>query len=817
MRLGSRSFLPTGRRKAVLGFGLAFVVGLAATLALGAGGMYAYDQQYAGRVLPGVRVGSVDLSGLDRDAAREQLLAAYASLEDGSLVLEGPDGDMSIPYSAFDRTLDVEPVLDAAMAVGRAASPVDRAVAQARTVIEGVTLEPTVRYDAGALNAALVADLTPLVVAPVDATLSGTDEGFSSTPARVGQTLSVAEVQASVEGRIGELELGPELRIKVASQPLEPRIDDTDAAAAIAAAERMVQDVEITIGDESWPIRARTIRTWIGFQATPEGTVAPTVDAEAASVTVRSIATKINREPKNATFLIGKSGAIVGVTASKDGRSVDQGATTAALMTLLEARGTGVAVAAMEPALTTLAPELNTEEAEKAAPRMVRISTWTTYYPISEKNGFAANITIPTSIIDGTVVAPGEWFDFWAAVGPVLQGWRRDPQRPHRADGRPRGRDLLVLDHAVQRRRPGRARDGEAREPLLLHRPLSAWPGRDRLEERGLNPVDELPQRHPVPDPDPRHQHPQRQQGLRALRPLQRAHRALGELQHPDRQGPQAGDHDHAADQRAQEGAAQADRVARGRPQRVGHADGPRRLRQRDPQRHVVLGLQADRRHHPGRDRRRDCQPHDDPTAVGDPRADTRTRADAGTRADSGAQPGTLAPRSLGRAGLESCQRRQRVRQGPGSRAGGSDTPASADRRVACRSAPRPARGSSGWERDRRGAAAALASFDATGVHGRVASAYRRTVRAGLAALDGNTPDALTGFRGALAEWRDLGCVWRLALTAIVMATVLEPDLPEVRSAADEARGILARLGARPFLERLDELMAHPSLETSQA
>jgi hypothetical protein len=49
------------------------------------------------------------------------------------------------------------------------------------------------------------------------------------------------------------------------------------------------------------------------------------------------------------------------------------------------------------------------------------------------------------------------------------------------------------------------------------------------------------------------------------------------------------------------------------------------------------------------------------------------------------------------------------------------------------------------------------------------------------------------------------------------MATVLDADLPEVRSAADEAREILARLGARPFLERLDELMAHPSLATSQA
>ncbi len=419
MRLGSRSFLPTGRRKAVAGFGLAFVIGLGATLAIGAGGMYAYDQQYVGRILPGVHVGSVDLSGLDRDEARQQLLAAHAALGEGSLVLEAPGAEITIAYADLDRGLDVEPLLDAAMAVGRAPSPVDRAVAQARTAIEGVALEPAVRYDAAALNAAIVKAVTPLVVAPVDATLASSEEGFTSTPASPGQTLSVADIQAAVATQIENLDLGPELRVEVVARPLAPRIDDADAAAAIAAAERMAQDVEVTIGDEAWPIRANTIGAWISFRETPDGGVAPAIDTEAASTTIRSIAKKIDREPKNATFLVGKSGAIVGVTASNDGRAVDQEATTAGLISLLEARAAGTVSATLEPTLAAIAPELTTEEAEKAAPRMVRISTWTTYYPISEKNGFAVNITIPTSIIDGTVVAPGEWFDFWKAVGPV--------------------------------------------------------------------------------------------------------------------------------------------------------------------------------------------------------------------------------------------------------------------------------------------------------------------------------------------------------------------------------------------------------------
>ena len=44
---------------------MAFFAGLIAATALGAGALYAYDQQYTGRIVPGVRIGNVDLSGPD--------------------------------------------------------------------------------------------------------------------------------------------------------------------------------------------------------------------------------------------------------------------------------------------------------------------------------------------------------------------------------------------------------------------------------------------------------------------------------------------------------------------------------------------------------------------------------------------------------------------------------------------------------------------------------------------------------------------------------------------------------------------------------
>src|SRR5829696_9186227 len=86
------------RRSMRLRFLVAFLVGLLVAMTGGVGALYAYDQQYIGRVLPGVRVGHVDLSGLDAAAAAEELRLAYRSWGEGEVVLTGPDGDHSISY-----------------------------------------------------------------------------------------------------------------------------------------------------------------------------------------------------------------------------------------------------------------------------------------------------------------------------------------------------------------------------------------------------------------------------------------------------------------------------------------------------------------------------------------------------------------------------------------------------------------------------------------------------------------------------------------------------------------------------------------------
>ena len=119
------------------------------------------------------------------------------------------------------------------------------------------------------------------------------------------------------------------------------------------------------------------------------------------------------------------------------------------------------------------------------------------------------------------------------------------------------------------------------------------------------------------------------------------------------------------------------------------------------------------------------------------------------------------------------------------------------------------------WSRDGGAVHADLEALDATGVHGRVVEIRRLTMRAGLAAVDGQTADALAGYRDALRGWRELRLPWDEALSSIDMATLIDPTQPEVKAAGESAREILSRLRASPFLTRLNAALgASPSADT---
>jgi class 3 adenylate cyclase len=110
------------------------------------------------------------------------------------------------------------------------------------------------------------------------------------------------------------------------------------------------------------------------------------------------------------------------------------------------------------------------------------------------------------------------------------------------------------------------------------------------------------------------------------------------------------------------------------------------------------------------------------------------------------------------------------------------------------------------WEGDADAAGAAADAIIASGYRGTAMELDVATVRAGVAALQGRTAEAMAAYREVLKGWRAAGLAFDEALAITDMATLVPPNersSAEVQEAISWARDTLERLGAKPILERL--------------
>jgi len=387
---------PSGR----LRFAVAFIVGLLLATIVGVGALYAYDQQYVGRVLPGVRVGAVDLSGLDAAAAGERLREAYGALSEGEIVLTSTAGDTTVSYADIGRGPDIEAMLAEALAIGRDGNIVEKIIADARTAIRGVTLEPRVTYDVNALADRIVAQADALARAPVDASVEVVDNFFVIRAGVAGRVADPAVPVSAALADLGELDTPPSVTYELPVHSVAPEVTTVEATEAKATAERMTAKITLSTEAGAHDITMTRLRTWVTFAPTPDGGYGPTIDTAGLPDVLARVAKKVNQAPVNASFKT-SGGAITGVTASQVGYKMDLEAAATQVQALIDARLAGGTGGSIAPKVTVTQPALTTEEAKAARPKMRMISKWTTPFPISDRNGFGANI--------------------WIAVGPVTR------------------------------------------------------------------------------------------------------------------------------------------------------------------------------------------------------------------------------------------------------------------------------------------------------------------------------------------------------------------------------------------------------------
>jgi vancomycin resistance protein YoaR len=169
----------------------------------------------------------------------------------------------------------------------------------------------------------------------------------------------------------------------------------------------MARPITVELGKKHWTFSAKRVRAWLQLVDGPNGAV-PTLDPAAVQGDVtKTLAKKVKVKPLQTRFLITKSGKKFGFVAGRPGRQLDAATTTQRVVARITGRRMGLPEgAALAIATKGVEIKLSAAEAAQIVPQVVRLSSWTTYFPQGDHNGFGVNIHLPARIINGMVVGP---------------------------------------------------------------------------------------------------------------------------------------------------------------------------------------------------------------------------------------------------------------------------------------------------------------------------------------------------------------------------------------------------------------------------
>ncbi len=398
--------------------GFTFAVTLVAMAIFGAAFAVGYARVNEGRILPGVDVAGVSLSGLDRASAEARLRQSLPDLASGQLVIDIGTSSRSVPYSAFARNYDMTFMLDQAMGVGQASNFVEQLQEQLHVLLRGTSVSPVAAWDNDALAHKVAAIAMAAQFDPVNASLSRVDGHYVVNPSSPGQSVDVEGALASALTAIDNASAA-DAHISLATSVVPPAIDTATAQAAADTAERVMgSDITVTAPAQSTTIASSELRGWVHLDTKLDGTGWQLVIERAPiAQAVADYALSSDIAPHNASFAF--HGGEIAVVPGSDGQATDVEATTNNIMAALEQRAAGQATSETTLVLGAVPPTFTTAEATVLAPRVTKLGEWTTNYVPNPLNGEGVNIQIPTRIIDGYVVEPGALFDYLSVIGPI--------------------------------------------------------------------------------------------------------------------------------------------------------------------------------------------------------------------------------------------------------------------------------------------------------------------------------------------------------------------------------------------------------------
>lgn len=357
---------------------------------------------YAGRVLPGVKLDGVSASGRNRVAVYDDVARLAVSLEKSPLRVNVDGHPLSADPSLLDVNIDARATASAAIAAGRRGNPFSQLFGTVVRRVRPDRVHLQVEYDESRLEGILDGWSAQMQRGEVEGSLRF--DGV--TVVEIQPHIGTGILRNDARRRLQEMLAGPTRSVVTLPMgTIRPQL----GKAAVAAAARRARDLlarKITLVIGGTPLPVSRVQLASALETRISGhRLEVTVDGDRLHAALGPAMKFFESPPVDATFAVTEQNT-VRVVASKVGHRIDMAAVARAIL-----HGEHRIVAPVR----TIAPNRDTKWAT-ALGIVEQVSSFTTDYPAGQTR--VDNIHRGADLLNNTVVAPGHVFSLNQTIGP---------------------------------------------------------------------------------------------------------------------------------------------------------------------------------------------------------------------------------------------------------------------------------------------------------------------------------------------------------------------------------------------------------------
>lgn len=385
-------------------------------------GFFAYIQiTYAGKVFPGIRLGDIELSGLNYEEMQARLEERAADAERKGVTVHAGDiealvestiaskSEIDTAFPLYTYTLDG--VLDEVMAYGREGNGLKNSWDRLMTFFSPKEFVVFLEFDEERFIGVLQEEFSSLETYPQNAQLLRLEEQFTVQGESVGETFNYESYAEQVRSQLARLET-PDITMTLA--PAIPDITTSDVASFIPLVQEVYSASPFTLAWEeyTWEFTQAEVGSSL-VVALVNGTPTLQFNPELMPEILGHVRTITDIAARDARFQI-IDGKVQEFQDSQEGRTLDTQALQKALTAMVQTQAYNEPI---QLVVTTQAPEVTESDAADLGITEL-VAHGTTNFSGSPTNR-RKNIANGVRLINGTLIKPGETFSTVNALSPI--------------------------------------------------------------------------------------------------------------------------------------------------------------------------------------------------------------------------------------------------------------------------------------------------------------------------------------------------------------------------------------------------------------